>query len=96
MQKDKNPNSDNEISPRRKRYSNRKRLTDVGTALKTDQEDIRAVIYTRASKKKQMEGHSLDAQRNVCVEMAGKRGWKLVDVYEDPDNTTGRKEHAKR
>jgi len=39
---------------------------------------------------------SLDAQRNVCVELAGKRGWKLVDVYEDPDNTTGRKEHAKR
>ena len=96
MQKDKNPNSDIEISPRRKRYSNRKRLTDVGTALKTDQENIRAVIYTRVSKEEQVEGHSLDAQRNVGVELAGKRGWKLVDVYEDPDNTTGRIEHAKR
>ena len=84
MQKDKNPNSDNEISPRRKRYSNRKRLTDVGTALKTDQKNIRAVIYTRVSKEEQVEGHSLDAQRNVCDEIAGKRGWKLVEVYEDP------------
>jgi len=96
MQKDKNPNSDIEISPRRKRYSNRKRLTDVETALKIDQENIRAVIYTRVSKKKQVEGHSLDAQRNVCVEMAEKRGWNVAGVYEDPDNTTGRKEHAKR
>jgi len=96
MQKDKNPNSDIEISPRRKRYSNPKRLTDVETALKLDQENIRAVIYTRVAKKKQVEGHSLDAQRNVCDEIAGKRGWKLVEVYEDPDNTTGRKEHAKR
>ena len=63
MQKDKNPNSDIEISPRRKRYSNRKRLTDVGTALKTDQENIRAVIYTRVSKEEQVEGHSLQGNR---------------------------------
>ena len=96
MQKDKNSNSDIEIGPRRKRCSNRKRLTDVGTALKIDREHIRAVIYTRVSKKKQVQGHSLDAQRNVCDEIARKRGWKLVDVYEDPDNTTRRKEHAKR
>ncbi len=84
MPNDKNAHSDIEISPRRKRYANRKRLSEVGTALNSSQKDIRAAIYTRVSKEEQVEGHSLGAQRNVCLEFAQKRGWNVVNIYEDP------------
>jgi DNA invertase Pin-like site-specific DNA recombinase len=84
MQKDKRLHSDIEVSPRRKRYANRKRLTDIGMSLNPDSKNIRVAIYVRVSKEEQVEGHSLDAQRNVCVEFAQKRGWGVMEIYEDP------------
>jgi DNA invertase Pin-like site-specific DNA recombinase len=84
MPKDENQNSDIEISPRRKRYANRKRLTDTGISLDPHSKNVRVAIYVRVSKEEQVEGHSLDAQRNVCVEFAKKREWRVVEVYEDP------------
>ena len=84
MEKDKAAKSDIEISPRRKRYAHRKRLTDVGTALNPNQENIRVAIYVRVSKEEQVEGHSLDAQKSVCNEFAKKRGWKVKEIFEDP------------
>ena len=84
MEKDKTTKSDIEISPRRKRYAHRKRLTDVGTALNPNQENVRVAIYVRVSKEEQVEGHSLDAQKSVCNEFAKKRGWKVKEIFEDP------------
>ena len=83
MNKVKALKSDVESGTKRKRYVRRKRLTDVGTAVDPDQENVRVAIYVRVSKEEQIEGHSLDAQRNTCIEFAQKRGWQVRDVYED-------------
>lgn len=83
MRKDKTQKSDVEIGLRRNRYANRKRLTDVGTALSPNQKIVQVAIYVRAPKGEQVERHSLDAQRNACIEFAQQRGWQVRDVYED-------------
>ena len=42
----------------------------------------RCAIYIRVSMAEQLEGHSLDAQREVCVQVAESRGWKVVKIFE--------------
>jgi len=83
MNKVKALKSDVTYGSSRKRYVRSKRLTDVGTAVSRNQENVRVAIYVRVSKGEQIEGHSLDAQRNTCIEFAQKRGWQVRDVYED-------------
>ena len=84
MNKVKALKSDVESGTKRKRYADRKRLTDVGTVLNPNQDNFRVAIYTRASKGEQDYGHSLDAQRNACIAFAQKRGWQVREIYEDP------------
>jgi DNA invertase Pin-like site-specific DNA recombinase len=45
---------------------------------------MRVVSYVRVSREEQVEGWSLDAQRDLCAELAARRGWNLVQVYEEP------------
>lgn len=75
---------DVEVSHHRKRYANRKRLSDGIGSVNTNQPGLRVAIYSRVSKEEQIEGHSLDAQKNVCREVAEKRKWIVVGYYEDP------------
>jgi site-specific DNA recombinase len=44
---------------------------------------IRCVIYTRVSREEQVEGWSLDAQRDQCLMFAGARGWEVSRVFEE-------------
>ena len=44
----------------------------------------RVAIYLRVSTEEQAEGHSLDAQRKLCTQLAETRGWQIVATYEDP------------
>jgi len=75
---------DAEVIPRRRHFANRKLLTDgVGTK-NTNQEGLRVAVYSRVSSEEQVEGHSLDAQKNVCREVSERRGWIVVENYEDP------------
>ena len=39
---------------------------------------MRVVSYIRVSRDEQVEGWSLDAQRDQCAELADRRGWKMV------------------
>ncbi len=44
----------------------------------------RVVIYTRVSTEEQArEGHSLEAQYDICAKFASSRDWKVVGHYED-------------
>lgn len=43
---------------------------------------LRCVIYIRVSTKEQLEGHSLDAQRDLCTQFATARGWHVVALFE--------------
>ncbi len=44
----------------------------------------RVVIYTRVSTDEQAEeGHSLEAQLNICTAYAESRGWQIVHHFED-------------
>jgi site-specific DNA recombinase len=45
---------------------------------------MRVVSYVRVSREEQVEGWSLDAQRDQCAELAALRGWDLVQVFEEP------------
>lgn len=45
-------------------------------------EPRRAIIYIRVSSKEQLEGHSLDAQREQCLRFVAQRGWTVVEVFE--------------
>jgi DNA invertase Pin-like site-specific DNA recombinase len=45
---------------------------------------MRAAIYTRVSSAEQVEGFSLDAQRELCEAFARSRGWNIVNVYVEP------------
>jgi hypothetical protein len=44
---------------------------------------IRCLIYTRVSREEQVEGWSLDAQRDQCLMFAGARGWEVSRVFEE-------------
>jgi site-specific DNA recombinase len=46
--------------------------------------DMRVVSYIRVSREEQVEGWSLDAQRDQCADLAAQRGWDLVQVFEEP------------
>jgi site-specific DNA recombinase len=41
------------------------------------------VIYTRVSREEQVEGWSLDAQRDQCLTFADARGWEVSRVFEE-------------
>jgi DNA invertase Pin-like site-specific DNA recombinase len=41
------------------------------------------VIYTRVSREEQVEGWSLDAQRDQCLMFAEARGWEVSRVFEE-------------
>lgn len=43
----------------------------------------RAAVYTRVSSEEQIEGTSLDSQRQQCEAFCSARGWEIVDVYTD-------------
>jgi DNA invertase Pin-like site-specific DNA recombinase len=45
---------------------------------------MRVVSYIRVSREEQVEGWSLDAQRDQCAELAALRGWDLLQVFEEP------------
>jgi len=45
---------------------------------------MRVVSYVRVSREEQVEGWSLDAQRDQCADLAARRGWNLVQVFEEP------------
>ncbi len=45
---------------------------------------MRVVSYVRVSREEQVEGWSLDAQRDQCAELADRRDWELVQVFEEP------------
>lgn len=42
-----------------------------------------AVIYTRVSSEKQVEGYSLESQEELCREFAAQRAYTVVDVISD-------------
>jgi site-specific DNA recombinase len=42
----------------------------------------RCAIYIRVSSEMQVDGHSLDAQRDICTKFAEGRGWKVVRIFE--------------
>lgn len=43
---------------------------------------LRCVIYIRVSSRMQLDGHSLDAQRDLCLKFAESRGWTVVKIFE--------------
>lgn len=45
---------------------------------------MKVVSYIRVSREEQVEGWSLDAQRDQCAELAALRGWDLLQVFEEP------------
>jgi site-specific DNA recombinase len=45
---------------------------------------MRVVSYVRVSREEQVEDWSLDAQRDLCADLASRRGWELVQVFEEP------------
>ena len=45
---------------------------------------MRVVSYIRVSREEQVEGWSLDAQRDQCADLAVRRGWELVQIFEEP------------
>ncbi|MDO5785597.1 MAG: recombinase family protein [Eubacteriales bacterium] len=44
---------------------------------------MRVAIYTRVSTGMQVDGFSLDAQRNTLTEKCEKEGWEIVEIYTD-------------
>ncbi|MHA6511395.1 recombinase family protein [Tessaracoccus sp. Z1128] len=52
--------------------------------MKTDQPQD-AVIYVRLSQDSTGEGVGVKSQREMCLEMAERRGWHVVEVCEDND-----------
>ena len=46
---------------------------------------LRVIIYIRVSTDEQArEGHSLEAQLEICQNFAAQRGWEIVAVHRDP------------
>ncbi len=45
---------------------------------------MKVVSYIRVSREEQVEGWSLDAQRDQCAELAALRGWDMLQVFEEP------------
>jgi hypothetical protein len=45
---------------------------------------MRAAIYIRVSSDEQVDGWSLDAQRDQCRALAAMRKWTVVQLYEEP------------
>jgi site-specific DNA recombinase len=43
----------------------------------------RAVIYTRVSSDDQVEGFSLEAQREACLKLCEDRGYQIIGIYEE-------------
>ena len=76
-----------ETSNRRRKSLNRKRLMDGGAAPDEFGPGTPVVIYKRVSREEQVENFSLAAQERVCREFAAKRGWQVVEVYEDPGHS---------
>jgi len=74
---------DAQVSKYRKKSMNRKRLSEGIGTVNTNQPGLRVAIYSRVSSEEQVEGHSLDAQKNVCREVAERRKWIVVNYYED-------------
>ncbi|RLC76490.1 MAG: hypothetical protein DRI81_10020, partial [Chloroflexi bacterium] len=56
------------------------------SAAKTPSEDqpLRAGIYSRVSTIEQTEGHSIEAQLRITREFAERKGWVVVREYTDP------------
>lgn len=48
--------------------------------------------HGRVSSQEQIDGYSLDAQRRICEQFAETRGWKIVEVYQEPGRS-GRSAH---
>jgi DNA invertase Pin-like site-specific DNA recombinase len=44
---------------------------------------MKAAVYTRVSTEEQVEGTSLEMQRDRCVAYCEARGWEVVEVYTD-------------
>lgn len=74
---------DAQVSKYRHKSINRKRLSDGIGSINTNLTGLRVAIYSRVSSEEQVEGHSLDAQKNVCREVAERRKWIVVGYYED-------------
>ena len=49
-------------------------------------EGKKCVIYIRVSTENQVDGFSLDAQRNTLKKFAEREGMILKEIYEDADN----------
>jgi site-specific DNA recombinase len=45
----------------------------------------RAAVYVRISDDRQMEREGVRNQTKVCLALAKRNGWRLVQVYEDND-----------
>jgi DNA invertase Pin-like site-specific DNA recombinase len=60
-------------------------VTKKGFPLTQQSSGDRVAIYIRVSTVGQAEeGFSLDAQRKICQKFAEERGWKVIEVYDEP------------
>lgn len=48
----------------------KQKITDLNDS------SLRVAIYTRVSSEMQLDGYSLDYQKQVCEEFAGDKGWQ--------------------
>lgn len=76
-----------ETSNRRRKSLNRKRLMDGGAVPDEFGPGTPVVIYKRVSREEQIENFSLAAQERICREFIEKRGWTVVEVFEDPGHS---------
>jgi site-specific DNA recombinase len=51
--------------------------------LETKLSNTRAVAYVRVSSVTQIDGHSLDAQERLSLELCKSRGWQMIKVYRE-------------
>jgi len=62
----------------------------VGTGSKTGQRKVgtmRAAIYCRISLDRAGEGLGVERQETLCRKLAAERGWQVVEVYIDNDQS---------
>jgi site-specific DNA recombinase len=76
-----------ETSNRRRKSLNRLRLMDGTTNPDGLGSGTPVVIYQRVSSEEQIENFSLAAQERTCRDFAEKRGWEIVEVFEDPGHS---------
>lgn len=80
------PPKDTEVvekSHYRRSAVNRPRLMDGGVRI-DDFENVHVAIYVRVSKEEQLNGYSIEAQKNICRQFCKERNWQIIEIYEEP------------